>query len=138
MLAVDVVDVDREAVWILEEVVGCRANIDTKCGGIKGRAICCTAEASVLEGLVGDVEEELLLHVVTSMHMLSRLPTPKYSSSRGGMSSRRFPWRVVHEGRAHIRGDCEHHDKVDRVELAQDMWVRRDSRGVKGLGLREG
>ena len=56
----EVVDVNREAVQILEEVVGCRADVDAKCGGIKGRAVCGAAEASVLEGLVGDMEEELL------------------------------------------------------------------------------
>ena len=36
LAADEVVDVDWEAVQILEEVVGCRANVDTKCGGIKG------------------------------------------------------------------------------------------------------
>ena len=57
------VDVNREAVRILEEVVSCRADVDAKCGGIKGQAVCGTAEAGILEGFVGDVEEELLLHV---------------------------------------------------------------------------
>ena len=62
VLAADkVVDVDREAVRILEEVISCRADIDAKCGGIKGWAVCGAAEAGILE-LVGDMEE-LLLHV---------------------------------------------------------------------------
>ena len=72
-------------------------------------------EAGVLEGLVGDVEEELLLHIMMSMHALSHLLTPKYSSSRGSVLLRRFPWKVMHEGRACIGGDCEHCGKVIRV-----------------------
>ena len=63
LAADEVVDVDREAVRILEEVVGCRANVDAKCGGIKGQAICGAAEAGILKDLVGEMEEELLLHV---------------------------------------------------------------------------
>ena len=36
LAADEVVDVNQEAVRIIEEVVGCRANVDAKCGGIKG------------------------------------------------------------------------------------------------------
>ena len=82
----EVVDVNREAVWILEEVIGCRADVDAKCGGIKGRAVCGATEAGVLEGLVGDVVEELLLHV--HAHALALADT-KVRLVEG--------WRVVEE-----------------------------------------
>ena len=88
LAADEMVDVDREAVQILEEVVSCRADVDAKCGGIKGRAICGAAEAGVLEGLVGDVEEELLLHVHACTLALADakvwLVEGRWASRRGG------------------------------------------------------
>ena len=115
-----VVDVDREAVQIIEEVVGCRADVDAKCGGIKGRAVCGATEAGVLEGLVGDVEEELLLHVHARTLVLA---DTKVRLVEG--------WHVVEEvpveGCVHVGGDHEHHGKVVGVKPVQETQVRREA-----------
>ena len=125
----EVVDVNREAVRILEEVVGCRADVNAKCGGIKGRAICGAAEASVLEGLVGDMEEELLLHIHARTLVLA---DTKVQLIKG--------WHVVEEvpmeGCAHVGGDREHRGKVVGVKPVQEMQVHREA-GVMRLALHE-
>ena len=108
------VDVGREAVRILEEV-SCRADLDAKCGGIKGRAVCGTAEASVLEGLVGDVEE-LLLHVHACALVLA---DAKVRLIKG----RRVVEEVPVEGHVRVGGDREHLGKVVRVKPAQETRV---------------
>ena len=112
----EVVDVDWEAVRILEEVVSCRADVDAKCGGIKGRAICGTAEAGILEGLVGDVEEELLLHVHACALALADTKVQP-------IEGRHVIEEVPVEGRVCIRGDRKHCGKVVGVKLVQETRV---------------
>ena len=129
-LAADkVVDVNREAVRILEEVVGCRADIDAKCGRIKGRAICGAAEAGILKGLMGDMEEELLLHVHARTLALA-------NAKVWLIEGRRVIEEVPVEGHACVGGDSEHCGKVIRVEPAQETWVHREA-GIMRLALHE-
>ena len=129
-LAVDeVVDVDREAIWILEGVISCRANLDAKCGRIKGRAVCGATEAGVLEGLVGDVEEELLLHIHARTLVLANA---KVRLIEGRCVVKEVPV----EGHACVGGVHEHCGKAVRVEPAQETWVRCKA-GVVRLALHE-
>ena len=127
LAASEVVDVNWEAVRILEEVTGCRADVAAKCGGIKGQAICGAAEAGVLEGLMGDMEEELLLHVHT--HTLA-LANSKVRLIKG----KRVIEEVPMEGQARVGGDREHCSKAVGVEPAQETWVHREA-GVVRLAL---
>ena len=130
MLAADkVINVNREAVQILEEVVSYRADVDAKCGRIKGRAICGAAESGVLEGLMGDVEEELLLHIHACALVLA---DAKVWLVEGQCVIEEVPV----EGHARVGGDCEHCGKVIGVKPVQETWVHREA-GIMRLALHE-
>ena len=68
-----------------------------------------------------------------SMHVLSCLLMPKYSSSRG---AGHVVEEVPLEGRACVGGDRKHRGKVVRVELAQETQVHCKA-GVMRLALHE-
>ena len=91
--------------------------------------VCGATEAGILKGLVGDVEEELLLHVHARTLMLADTKVRL-------VEGQHVVEEVPVEGRARIGGDRDHRSKVIGVELVQEMWVCCEA-GIMRLVLHE-